>query len=317
MKKILLAVIVFIAAAGLAGEALMEKQVKNEKNLAGISVKIVMPTLSTEYEAYLAESLEHYLRDYGFGRIDCVSYELDTMKAVEIVENCIVEEVDLICMYPLDDATAAVQKKAMEAGIGVITVGMDNGQYDCLVKMEHVKAGKIIAETCYSWMKRTLPKGSQVATIGTNLNRNTKELTDAMNERLKELTEGEFEIVEMVLTDGTGQDGMGYVESLLQRYPRLSAVAAYNDTYAIAAAEMFRIMDKAGEKVGVFGCGGTLQAMTKIENSDVMRGTVLMGDTARKIADAAYAWANQALDDQEIRYTYNLPITIDNVSEHS
>ena len=73
----------------------------------------------------------------------------------------------------------------------------------------------------YSWIMRNLPKNSQIATIGTYINSNMAELTEAMNDRLEELTGDDYEIVEKAILDGTGQDASRYMESLLVRYPDL------------------------------------------------------------------------------------------------
>ena len=275
-------------------------------------VKIIMPTLSLDYEASLADHLQDYLQRYGFYNIECVSYEKDMLTCKEILENCIVEGMDIVCMYPLDDSAAEIQKKVMEAGIGLITIGTETSNYDYLVRMDYRKAGQFIAETSYSWVKRNLPENSQIATVGTYINDNMTELTDAMNARLKELTENEYEIVETAILDGTGQDASGYLESLLVRYPELKMVAAYNDGYALSAVEAFRIMGKARGDTGVFGCGGTSQAFEKIAEGSIMKGTVFLGDEARKWADAVYAWKNNSLDGKTGK-TFHIPVTITNV----
>lgn len=275
-------------------------------------VKIIMPTLSKDYEASLADYLQDYLQRYGFYNIECVSYEQDMLTCKEILENCIVEGMDIVCMYPLDDSAAEIQKKVMEAGIGLITIGTETSNYDYLVRMDYKKAGQFIAETSYSWIKRNLPENSQIATVGTHINDNMTELTDAMNARLKELTENEYEIVETAILDGTGQDASGYLESLLVRYPELKMVAAYNDSYALSAVEAFRIMGKDKEDTGVFGCGGTSQALEKIAEGSIMRGTVFLGDEARKWADAVYAWKNNSLDGKTGK-TFHIPVTVTNV----
>ncbi len=287
-----------------------------DKTISDMKVKVVMPMLSMEFEAELADSLMKYLEKYGFEEVDCVSYELDTMKAIEILENCIAEEVDMICMYPVNDSTAVIQHEAMDQGIGMITVGMDNKSYDYLVLMDSGKTGRIIAEMSYSWIVRNLPRGSQIATIGTNINSDMTALTNSMNERLKELVGEEYEIVEMAILDGTGQDALPYVESLLERYPKLKVVAAYNDSYAISAAEVFHIMGKEDDNIGVFGCGATSRVLDQISEGKFVRGTVSPGDGARKWADAAYVWANKELREEKVRYTFNIPVTIDNVHSY-
>ena len=58
-----------------------------------------------------------YRSIYGsmdFYNIDCVSYEQDMLTCMEILENCIVEDTDIVCMYPLDDSAAEIQKKGYE-----------------------------------------------------------------------------------------------------------------------------------------------------------------------------------------------------------
>lgn len=278
-------------------------------------VKIIMPTLSMEYEASLADRLQKYLRKYGFYNIDCVSYEQDMLTCMEILENCIVEDTDIVCMYPLDDSAAEIQKKVMNAGIGLITIGTESNSYDYLVRMDYKKAGQFIAEMSYSWIMRNLPKNSQIATIGTYINSNMAELTEAMNDRLEELTGDDYEIVEKAILDGTGQDASRYMESLLVRYPDLKVTAAYNDSYALAAAEAFQIMGKDNANTGVFGCGGTSQALEKIAEGSIMKGTVFLGDEARKWADAAYAWKNNSLDGKTGK-TFHIPITSTNVNHY-
>ena len=140
-------------------------------------------------------------------------------------------------------------------------------------------------------------------------------MTEAMNDRLEELTGDDYEIVEKAILDGTGQDASRYMESLLVRYPDLKVTAAYNDSYALAAAEAFQIMGKDNANTGVFGCGGTSQSLEKIAEGSIMKGTVFLGDEARKWADAAYAWKNNSLDGKTGK-TFHIPITSTNVNHY-
>ena len=93
------------------------------------TIGILMPTLNAEFFAVTANSMAARLAEEGYtGNIQ--GFDNDAAQAVSVIENFITDGVQGIAYMTVDTAGDDALKDAMDAGIKVLTCGVENANYD-------------------------------------------------------------------------------------------------------------------------------------------------------------------------------------------
>lgn len=72
----------------------------------------------------------------------------------------------------------------------------------------------------------------------------------------------------------TTDDGMKITENFLQAHPSIKVIVTYTDAVALGAMEAVKGAGKATDDFAIFGTDATPQALAKIKEGSILRGTV-------------------------------------------
>lgn len=209
-------------------------------------------------------------------------FEGDYEKLMSIVETLVQDGVDMILCNPLTNAGDDAFKYAMENGVTVLLYG-NGGQYDYLYGTDEYSNGATIGTMAGEWAQEKHQGNVKVAFVVATYSESTVQRTNGMKDAFLELCP-DAEVVGEGEYMNTG-DATTVMEVLLQKDPDIQVVVAINDQSGIEAAEAMKAAGKNTEDYAVFSTDGTEEALKRVKNGDVLRGTVSYGDIGMNLWD--------------------------------
>ena len=244
------------------------------------------------------------------------SFDQDTGKQIEMIENYVNSGVSMICTNPGSNAGDDALKAAMEKGVKVFVYGVETADYDLCAVEDETGVGQAIGTMAADYVNEKLGgKVKAVAlidTAGQDLANRSNGILDAFREKCPD-----SEIVGTAECTSTGE-GTAAMEDFLQRYPDIQIVLAYNDTFGLEGMEALKAAGKDGEEYGVFGCDGTSEGLKNIKEGTIYRGTISFGDIGSDVAQFGLDLMNGKYDGQDHVKVYlqNFPVTAANIDEY-
>lgn len=282
----LLVVFVFVtlAGCGTSGENSKEEntsKVEAKGNKSGtkdsetkkrLKFGCTVQDLANPYFVVLVDGMKKKCEEIG-ADITVVDGKSDAATQVSAVENFIAQKVDAIIIAPIDPiAMEPLVEKAHEAGIPVINPTQRIKGVDAninLIDREYgFEGGKIAGQ----WIKDKLGGEAEVAILG-------HPVMEALVERAKGIKEGILSVapnakIVAEQTANTPETGMKAAETILQAHPNVKVIAAINDAGALGAMEAVKAAGKATEDFCIVGLDATPEAIEKIKEGSIFRGTV-------------------------------------------
>lgn len=236
--------------------------------------------------------------------------ESDVTGQIAMVEDLLAQGVNAIVISRNDPkALMPVLKKAMDAGVPVITIDgdiADPSLRKTFIGTENVDAAKEAG----NYIASILKSGDQAAIIRGlpgDPTHNNRELG------CKEALEAKgIEIVAIQPADSERAKAVSVAENLLQAYPDIKAIYATNDEMALGAYQAF---ESAGKEIIIVGFDGSPDALKSIAD-DKLSATVAqmpVMEGYKGVESALKLLNGEAVEDH-----IKLPITIvtkDNVAE--
>lgn len=135
------------------------------------TIGILMPTLNAEFFAVTANSMAARLAEEGYtGNIQ--GFDNDAAQAVSVIENFITDGVQGIAYMTVDTAGDDALKDTMDAGIKVLTCGVENANYDVCQIMDNKATGYQIGEMAANYINENFGGSAKVAYITSTKSQN-------------------------------------------------------------------------------------------------------------------------------------------------
>lgn len=277
-------------------------------------VGILVPA-TTEFFADVNQKSSDAWKAAGYD-VTVSSFNQDSGKQIEMIENYVSSGVKMICTNPGSNAGDDALKEAMGKGVKVFVYGVETSDYDLCAVEDEATVGKTIGGMAADYVNKSLGgKVKAVAlidTAGQDLAKRSNGLMDEFKAKCPD-----SEIVGTAECVNTG-DGTAAMENFLQRYPDVQIVIAYNDVFGLEAMQALKAAGKDGEQYGVFGCDGTSEGLKDIKDGTIYRGTISFGDIGTDIANYGLKLLNGEYDGKthtkEFLSCY--AVTADNIDEY-
>lgn len=279
-----------------------------------MTVGFMLPTLQSEFFVYYSNGVKEALEAQGY-TVTISSYDAESSKAIEIIENYIIADMDLIIAMVLDGAADSALKKAMDKGIRVLVSGVETEFYDVCLVADNAEIGGMIGEMAAAFVNEKLGGEAEViALIANASNADMQKRANSMVEKFAELCPGATIVGTPEYVDvGDGTTG---VENMLQQYPDAKVILCYGDQGAIEGVQVLKAAGKTGDEYAAFGCDATEQGLKMIADGDIFRGTVDMGDIVAQTADASLALLANELETPYRWSGSNIMVTSENISDY-
>ena len=241
--------------------------------------------------------------------------KMDATVQINAIENYITAKVDLIFVTPVDaKALEPYVEKAHDAGIMFVSAGEIVAGSDAqIILPEHtfgLEGGRLAGQ----WMKDNLTGPVEVGVLDLPELEVIIDRANGLIDGVKELYPDAVIVANQ--SASTPETGMAAAEAILQAHPNVQVIVAINDAGALGAYEAFMAAGKNGDDIGIFGLDATEQAIAKIKEGGIYRGSVGTDPLARgaRVVDIAL----QVLEEGPIEEPIIIemfPVTYDNIKE--
>ena len=266
MKKILVALLVFIMAFGMFGCG-----GSGETEDDGATIGLIVSTLNNPFFVDLRDGAQAKADELGATLVVLDSQD-DSAIELSNMEDLITQGVDVILINPTaSEAVGSAVALANEAGIPVITLdrAANSGDVVCHIASDNVAGGKLAGEFI---IEKLGGAGKVVELEGVPGASAAIERGEGFNAA----AEGKLEVVARQTANFNRDEGMSVMENILQAQPEIDAVFAHNDEMALGAVSALQTAgyNKDGAKViPVFGVDATDAAKDAIAKGSMI-GTI-------------------------------------------
>lgn len=286
-----------------------------EKEMKDITVAYVCSDLGNEIFAMQVKSMAKYSKEIG---INFVYKACETTgDKITACENYISAGVDTIIVHVSDaPSMESVMKQAQAQGIKFFAYDATVEGADAFYGWKNYDLGYAIGLNAAQWVKDTFDENETVNAASCNFPE-----YNFLVEREQgyiEALQAECPNVEFVIQGIGGYTNYGVTsgENFLQSGKDINLVVGINDGGCLGVLEAFNAANYGGDKVGIFGCDATNDALTAIKNGGIYRGTVTTDliSLADDFIDIAVDMAKGGEGGEF--YGPVKPITIDNVDDY-
>lgn len=243
-----------------------------------------------------------------------ISYENDTAKWPNALENAITVGADAVYSWPDDQAMADYAAKYYkDKGVPHCLMGIDSEQADCVLVGDQAAMGKALGEQLAAWVEKNLgDEPFEWALLEYTSAAHVAERSQAMEDTVTELCPNGTQAA--ALEAQTLEEGMSQTENLLQMHPNVQVLICCEDTAAMGAVEVFRAAGKTGDKYAVFGACFGDQVGNAIIKGDVYRESIAFDKIGPVVIDALTKLCKGETIEHKITGGF-IPVTADNVKD--
>lgn len=284
MKKVIAVLLTVVIAGsmlmGCSGGSGEDKSSEDSKKIEGKSDKkngykigLCLSEMTNALFADIQKILEEKTKKEGNELIVRDAHS-DANNLVQSIEDFISADCDIIIIQNFaGDAADTVLQKARDAGICICSWDYKLDQAHFSIINDETELGKCIGQTAGKWIKENLDGKAQVAICNYPSLSFLVEREKGMEEGLKE----EAPDAEIVNRQSAGYANEGFTagENFLQKNPDVQVVMGINDGGIMGVYESFKAAGKSKkDKIALFGCDASADALKAIEEGDMYVGTV-------------------------------------------
>lgn len=277
-------------------------------------IGILVPA-TTEFFAAVNQASSDAWKAAGYD-VTVSSFNQDSGKQIEMIENYVSSGVKMICTNPGSNAGDDALKEAMAKGVKVFVYGVETSDYDLCAVEDEAKVGQTIGDMAADYVNKNLGGNVKAVALVDTAGQDLAKRSNGMMDEFKAKCPNS-EIVGTAEVVNTGE-GTAAMEDFLQRYPDVQIVIAYNDVFGLEAMQAMKAAGKDGDKYGVFGCDGTSEGLKDIKEGTIYRGTISFGDIGKDVADLGLKLLKGDYDGQTHvkEYLSCYSVTSDNIDQY-
>ena len=246
-----------------------EKQEAPKKQLTfGCTVQ----DIANPYFVVLVDGMKKKCEEIG-ATLTVVDGKSDAAIQVSAVENFIAQKVDAIIVAPIDPiALEPLVKKAHDAKIPVINPTQLINGVDANINLVDKEYGMEGGKIAGQWILDNLGGKAEVAILGHPEMKALVDRAEGLKAGILSLAPEAKIVAEQ--SANTPEKGMKAAETILQANPNVKVIACINDAGALGAMEAVKAAKKDSKDFCIVGLDATPEALAKIRESSILRGTV-------------------------------------------
>lgn len=228
--------------------------------------------LSNTYFVEISSGVKDYCKEMGY---EAIIHDGQAAVANQITafENFIAQGVDAIVVSPIDEqALIPSVKAAQEAGIPVIAANQNVEGSDAFLTIPEYEYGFTIGEHAGKWIAEKLGGEAEVAIFDYPELESIIARGDGIAEGI--LSQAPNAKIVARQSANNPEKGMANMENILQANPNVEVLVCVNDAGALGAYEVVMGAGKASERWYIGGLDTTAEALNKIKEGGIYRGTV-------------------------------------------
>ncbi len=234
---------------------------------------------------------------------------------IRAMEDLITQKVDAIILSANDsEALNFMVEEAKEAGIKVIAANAPVENPDAFIGSIEYDNGFQAGEIAGEYIKNNLDGKAKVAILKLGTIPAALERTRGQREGLLSIAPDANIIAEPDAS--TRELGLNAIETLLQSNPDLNVVLGINDDSVLGAYQAMKAAGKEGEDIALIGFDAIEEALIKIKEGGIYRGTIDIApfESGKVIIETAKRVVNDGPIEDLIQFPVT-KVTVENVDE--
>ncbi|MBN9646936.1 sugar ABC transporter substrate-binding protein [Terrisporobacter sp.] len=309
MKKIAAIIMSMMMVIGLVGCSTSEKK-KDSK----LKVGYVTMDMTSPYFIEMIDGMKEEANKLGI-ELSVHDGKYEAQPQIDAMETLITQKVDVIVLSANDtEALQPMIDKAKEAGIKVIAANVEMKNVDAFVSLDEYEYGFMGGEIAGKYIADKMKGKGEVAVL-------TFSQIPAVLNRSKGLIEGikkhapNVKVVSKVDANDR-ESGMKAAENILQAHPNVNVVVGISDDAVLGAYEAFKGANKTGDDVCLVGLDAVNEAIAKIDEGTIYRGSVDIApfQSGKDIIETAKKVVEDGPIKEMIKFPMT-PVTKENVAE--
>lgn len=305
MKKIILFMTMLFASIGLIACTQDGENEASEEIMENVRMGYITMDLGNPYFVTLIEGMEEKADELNID-LSIHDGENEVEPQIQAMEDLITQQVDAIILSSNDsEALNPMVKKAKEAGIKVIAANAPVEDPDAFIGSIEYDNGFQAGEIAGNYIADHLDGEAKVAILQLSTIPAALERTEGQKEGLLSLAPNAEIVAE---TDAsTREGGLNAIETLLQSHPDLNVVLGINDDAVLGAYQAMQAAGKEGEDIALVGFDAIEEALLKIKEGGIYRGTIDIApfESGKVIIETA----QRVLEEGAIEELIEFPVT--------
>lgn len=285
-------------------QATDQADAKTEKTDKEYNIAVVPKDATNPWFVRMEEGVKRFASDKGINAYQKGPSETDATMQAQVIQDLIAQEVDAICVVPVDPgALEPVLKQAMDAGIVVVThegASQENTMYN-IEAFNNSQYGAFIMDNLAQAMGE---EGTYVTMVGHVTNASHNEWADGGVAHQKEAYPNMslLEADPRVESQDDAETAYQVAKELFKKYPDLKGIMGTSSFDAPGVA-------RAIEELGLQGKAFTTGTGMPADNKEILEKGLVQSLTLWDPAEAGYAMcvlAEKILNGEEIKDGINL-----------
>lgn len=289
MKKFMAIIMSAMLAIGLVA---CNSSAGAEKEGEKLRVGYVTMDMTSPYFIEMIDGMKEKAEELGI-ELSVHDGKYEAQPQIDAMETLITQKVDVIVLSANDtEALQPMVDKAKEAGIKVVAANVEMKNVDAFVSLDEYGYGFMGGEIAGKYIAEKMNGEAEVAVL-------TFSQIPAVLNRSKGLIEGiqkhapNVKVVSEVDANDR-ESGMKAAENILQANPNVNVLVGVSDDAVLGAYEAFVGANRVGDDVCLVGLDAVDEALQKIEEDSIYRGSVDIApfqsgkniiETAKKVAE--------------------------------
>ena len=312
MKKVVAIIMTLMLTVGLVGCTSSgdgSSSAKEKLRMGYVTMDITSP-----YFIEMIDGMKEQAEKLGI-ELSVHDGKYEAQPQIDAMETLITQKVDAIILSANDvEALQPMVDKAKEAGIVVIAANVEMKNVDGFVSLNEYDYGYQGGEIAGKYIKEKMSGQAEVAVLTFSqipaVLERTKGLVDAIKKQAPDV-----KIVSQ--TDANDREtGMKAAENIIQANPNVNVFVGVSDDAVLGAYEAMTAANKTGDNVCLVGLDAVDEALQKVHDETIYRGTVDIAPfkSGQNIIDTAKKVIEEGPISEMIKFPMT-QVTKENVSE--
>ena len=305
MKKIISIMLILVLTFSLAACSQEESGPEDANGDGKLRMGYVTMDLGNPYFVRLIEGMQEKAKELNI-ELTVHDGKNQVEPQIKAMEDLITQKVDAIILSANNSqALNPMIEKAKEAGVRVIAANAEVGDPDAFIGSIEYDNGFQAGEIAGEYIRDNLDGKAEVAILKLGTIPAALERTKGQREGLLSLAPDAKIVAEPEAS--TRELGLNAIETLLQSNPDLNVVLGINDDSVLGAYQAMTTAGKEGEDVVLVGFDAIEEALLKVKEGGIYRGTIDIApfESGKVIVETA----KKVVEDGPIEELIEFPVT--------
>ena len=272
LASILAVAVLLVGCSGQQSNTSQEDTSSNSAENKSYKIAYVTMDVTSPYFIKMIDGMKEKAAELG---VELIVHDgkYQAQPQIDAIDTLIEQGVDAIILSANDPAALQPSvDKAKEAGIKVVAANVEMQNTDAFVSLVEKEYGLTGGEIAGKYIAEKMDGKAKVAVLAFTQVPAVIQRTEGLKEGIKKYAPN-IEVVAEVEANNR-ETGLKAIENVLQQHPDLNVVVGVSDDAVLGGYEAMMAVDRTGDDVILVGLDAVDEAIAKIKEGGIYRGTV-------------------------------------------